>query len=253
MKLGKLPARFDKRTLQFKSIMKRILPPIPKEWDIDSQFSFQLPIPMFANDVHGDCVMAGTAHQTLRFEAIEQNQVINITDKDVLDQYFKESGGQDYGLVMLDHLQAWRNGWVVGSRKLLCLIIGGKRYGIDAFASIHPKEHNEVMAGIYLLTGLQVGLLLPLSAQDQVGKVWEVKDGPGSEPGSWGGHCVFVPSYNEQGPVCITWGAKQQMTWDFLDKTCDEAYVVVDAIDEWVENDSLDVEKLRGYLKEIGG
>jgi hypothetical protein len=30
---------------------------------------------MFANDYHGDCVIAGRAHQTLRFEDKEQNKM----------------------------------------------------------------------------------------------------------------------------------------------------------------------------------
>jgi hypothetical protein len=42
---------------------------------------------MFGNDVHGDCVIAGRAHQTLRFEDIEQGSVLMITDKEVLKEY----------------------------------------------------------------------------------------------------------------------------------------------------------------------
>jgi len=29
--------------------------------------------------------------------------------------------------------------------------------------------------------------------------------------------------------VCITWGKKQQMTWRWFDKYCDEAYAIFDA------------------------
>ena len=53
--------------------------------------------------------------------------------------------------------------------------------------------------------------------------------GPNAKPGSWGGHYVFVPGYTAAGPVCVTWGRKQQMTWDWLDKYCDEAYAIFDA------------------------
>ena len=38
---------------------------------------------MFANDTYGCCVISGRAHQSLRFEDIEQSKVIDITDKDI--------------------------------------------------------------------------------------------------------------------------------------------------------------------------
>ncbi len=46
--------------------------------------------------------MAGRARQTLRFEDIEQGSVLMISDKDVLREYFKETGGPDTGLIVLD-------------------------------------------------------------------------------------------------------------------------------------------------------
>ncbi len=62
---------------------------------------------MFANDVHGDCVIAARAHLTLRFEDIEQGSILMIKDQDVLKEYFKESGGADHGLNILDSLNEW--------------------------------------------------------------------------------------------------------------------------------------------------
>ena len=47
---------------------------------------------------------------------------------------------------------------------------------------------------------------------------------PASEPGSWAGDYIYVPGYTAQGPVCVTWGRKQQMTWAWLDEYCDEVY-----------------------------
>jgi hypothetical protein len=29
--------------------------------------------------------------------------------------------------------------------------------------------------------------------------------------------------------VCVTWGRKQQMTWAWFDRYCDEAYAIFDA------------------------
>jgi len=67
------------------------------------------------------------AHQTLRFELVEQGKVIHITDAKVEKEYFKETGGPDSGLVVLDSLKLWRKpGWRAA----------GKRYTIKAFAQI---------------------------------------------------------------------------------------------------------------------
>lgn len=98
LRLGKKPARFDKRTIQLKSIFK-VLPPIPDEFNIDSQYPFPIDNPMFGNDTYGDCVIAARAHMTRRFEAFEQNKLIQMTDKDILNEYWKESGGS--GMIMV--------------------------------------------------------------------------------------------------------------------------------------------------------
>ena len=46
--------------------------------------------------------------------------------------------------------------------------------------------------------GVYIGLALPVTAQTQ--DVWDVVAGGGAnaKKGSWGGHCVFVPKYDEQ-------------------------------------------------------
>jgi hypothetical protein len=81
-----------------------------------------------------------------------------------------------------------------------------------------------------LLTATYVGVSLPKSAQAQIqtGQPWDVVSGTSAVPNSWGGHCVMMPGYNATGQVCVTWGRKQQMSWAFFDKYCDEAYAIVD-------------------------
>jgi hypothetical protein len=248
-KLGKAPAKKDDRNFRMAALLKA-LPPVPQEWDFDTAHpKFHVPLPLFGNDVYGDCVLAGRAHQTLRFEAVEQKKVLSITEKDVLNEYWKEEGGRgpqyDNGLVVLDSLKLWRSkGWKVGART----------YSIDAFAQIDQKNAVEVKAAICLLTGAGAGLSLPTSARTQLdaGKPWDVTTGPDSTPNSWGGHYVFLSGYTEHGPVCVTWGRKQQMTWQFLTKYCDELYGIVDNKDRFLRKSPLDVKKLEQYLKEIG-
>ncbi|MGA2669804.1 MAG: hypothetical protein ABSF21_00045 [Dehalococcoidia bacterium] len=204
---------------------------------------------MYLNDIYGDCVIAGRAHMTLPFEKFQQGIQIQISDDEIKNEYFAETGGQDTGLVMLDSLNVWRKeGWTAG----------GKHYDIYAFASLDWTNHDEVRAAIYLLRGIYLGFQVPQSAIDQfnAGKIWDVVTPDG---GIQGGHCIYtfafidIVGYNEIGPVCMTWGRRQQMTWRFWDSQVDEAYVVIDNINKWQNpaTDPLDIPALVAYLNEI--
>jgi hypothetical protein len=239
-KLGKAEARRDSRNLRFRTILRA--QPLPASYDFDTKHP-GIPTPMFGNDDKGDCVMAGRAHQTLRFEDIEQGSVLMITDKDVLNEYFKETGGADSGLVVLDSLNEWRQtGWKVGK----------KNYKIQAYAEINPKSRSEVKQAIFADVGVGLGLQLPLSAQKQIqtGQPWTVTSGPDSKVGSWGGHYVYVPGYTSKGPVCVTWGRKQQIAWSWLTKYCDEAYAIFDAKDSF-KLKSIDTAKIQDFLESL--
>ncbi len=241
-KLGKSRTRPDQRNFLFAALFKGTVI-LPTEYDFDVTHP-GIPTPMFGNDVYGDCVMAGRAHQTLRFENLEQSRKLSITDKEVEREYFKESGGQDSGLVVLDSLNLWRQrGWIAAT----------KRYKIKAFAQINVAHRSEIKRGIYLDVGIGLGLKLPKSAsrQIQTGKPWEVVRGPTGAPGSWGGHYVYVPGYTKLGPVCVTWGRKQQMTWAFLDKYCDEAYAIIDAVDTAKKKKAINLIKLNKMLNAL--
>ena len=220
-KLGKAAARKDSRNLKFANVLRATLPSLPPSYDFDVTHT-GIPTPMFGNDTYGDCVIAGRAHQTLRFEDIEQGAVITITDNDVLKEYFEETGGPDTGLVVLDSLNLWRHkGWKAARNT----------YHIRACAEVDFANHDEVRQAIFADLGVGLGLQLPKSAQGQIqtGQPWDVTTGPDARPGSWGGHYVYVSGYSPNGPVCVTWGRKQQMTWAWLDKYCDEAYALFDA------------------------
>jgi len=239
-KLGKASAKKDKRNLKFATLLKAA--PLPSSYDFDTSHA-GIPTPMFSNDVHGDCVIAGRAHQTLRFEDIEQGSVLMITDKQVLKEYFKETGGPDTGLVVLDSIKLWRSkGWKLGK----------KTYKIQAFSEVDFKNHNQVRQAIYSDVGIGLGVQLPNSAKSQIqtGQPWDVATGPDAKPGSWGGHYIFVPGYTPAGPVCVTWGRKQQITWAWLDKYCDEAYAIFDAKDTF-KKAMIDKTKIKSFLKAL--
>lgn len=257
IRLGKHMFREDKRTLKLRTILKE-LPPIPENWNWDMQLGVDIPTPMFANDKYGCCVIAGRAHQTLRMEAKEQCSVLSITDDDVIKEYFRQTGGFDNGLVGLDSMVAWRNtGWIIPwKRTTWCRIArGANHYNIYAFAQVNHRNHAEVKAAIYLLMGVQLGVALPISAQQQLidGKPWDVVSGPDAAWGSWGFHMIYIPAYQTgAGLDCITWGKRQPLTWAFLDTYCDEMWASVDNRNNWMEDSPIDVKVLDTYLKQVG-
>jgi len=167
-----------------------------------------------------------------------------ITDKEVLKEYFKETGGADSGLVVLDSLNLWRQkGWKVGKHS----------YKIKAFAEVNFANKQQVRQAIYSDVGIGLGVQLPTAAQDQIqsGQPWDVTSGPDAVPGSWGGHYIFVPGYTPAGPVCVTWGRKQQMTWAWLNKYCDEAYAIFDAKNRFKKK-LISVARIDSFLSGLG-
>ena len=221
-KFGKKPAKRDTRNLKFGALLAKA-PKLPSSFDFDEK-NIAVPTPMYGNDDHGDCVIAGRAHQTLRFEYLERHQLLKVTEADVLRQWRKENGHTEDGLVVLDSLKLWRKkGWKAAGRTLK----------IKAFTELNLKKHEEIKRAIVMQVGVGIGLTLPFNALPlfQAGKPWDVGTGAGAKPDPDGGHYVYCPGYTQAGPVCVTWGRKQQLSWRFFDRYCDEAYAIVDEKD----------------------
>jgi hypothetical protein len=215
VRFGKKEAKRDARNFEFKSLVLRA-PPLPRAYDFDRRYA-AVPTPMFGNDLHGDCVIAGRAHQTLRFEYLEQRAVLEIRNEDVLREWHRENHDTEDGLAVLDSLKEWRTeGWRVGSRT----------YTIKAFAELDRKDHDEIRRAIVMQVGVGIGLSLPDSALPmfEEGRRWDVVSGPDSYPDPFNGHYVYCPAYAEDGP-------KHPMTWAFFERYCDEAYAMIDARD----------------------
>ncbi len=246
VRMGKLPARRDARNIAFAELVRKA-PRLPAEWDFDTEH-VAIPTPMFGNDVHGDCVIAGRAHQTLRFEWIEQSRKLAISTADVLREWRLENGNTEDGLVVLDSLKAWRTrGWEAA----------GRTYRIAAFTEVGRASRAEVKRAIVMQAGIGIGLLLPADALAQFdeGRPWDVSK---RDPTPVGGHYVYVVGYTRKGPVCVTWGKRQPMTWAFFERFCDEAYAIVDARDEALRRlaalgGALDLDRLAQRLGEAQG
>jgi hypothetical protein len=242
--LGKLPARKDKRTLQLKTILTASnLPPLLLLYDIDIVLAI-IDTAVYLNDQLGDCVEAGSAHAIQRFEKYECGCQPKLPDTDIRKQYFKETGGADEGLVLLDHLNLWRKEG---------LDFGGRNYKIYAFASIHWKDHKEVSYAIQLLRGAYLGFQVPKFFMDGFEAGKRSFDAQCKGKQIEGGHCVYACAFNKTGPVIVTWGARVQLTWKFWDKYVDEVYAIIDAPDPWVDApvNPLNISVLEGYLNSL--
>ena len=125
--------------------------------------------------------------------------------------------------------------------------MAGQHFKIKAFSKIDPINPEAIKRMIYIHVGVGLGFDLPESAITQFnhGQPWEVtRDKPANH-----GHYVYVPGYTKDGPVCVTSGRKQQMSWAFVDEYCDEAWAIIDDIDTPEKKRNLDEEKINEFLK----
>lgn len=212
-KLGKRPALHDERTLKLEQYTDS-LAPAPEACDLTGWIS---QLGMMVNDRIGDCTCAAVGHMVQAWTAENGHQVI-ISDDDIINMYSAVSGyvpgnaSTDNGAVVLHVLNYWRKTGLDG-------------HMLGAYAKLQLENRQDAMQAVYYFGSAYIGLRLPRSACKQT--VWSVPpeglQGVG-EPGSWGGHAVPLVAYNATGPVCITWGQLLQMTWDFYDAYCEEAY-----------------------------
>lgn len=226
MKLGRKAIKRDSRTLRMACYLTSALPapPVAVDWTKSiKKFG------MMKNDVLGDCTIAGCAHAIQVWSANIDSE-ITLFDSTV-ESYYEQWDGynpndpdSDQGGIELDVLNKWRK-------------LGLAGHDLLAYADpSSPVNLNEVRQAINLFGGVYIGLSLPLTAQSQ--DVWDVKGGSDARPGSWGGHCVFVPQYDAQSFTCITWGGLKTMTVAFWNKYCDEAHALLGA--DWINSGGLD-------------
>ncbi len=222
-KLGKKPKREDPRTLMLASYADLAeLPPVPGAYS----WSRNVPAwPMYMNDRLGDCTAAGAAHMLESWNAAA-GRSFEPRDDDVL-AFYEATGGydpanpaSDQGAVEIDVLNYWRKNGFAGHR-------------IAAYAAVNVQDQRELQAAIYLFGGVYAGVELPATAQRE--EIWGVPapdiNAPDGVPGSWGGHCVPLLDYWNQGADdfynCVTWGAVKRLTGDWLRTYCSECYAIV--------------------------
>lgn len=185
---------------------------------------------MMLNDQLGDCTCAALGHAIQDWTLNAKGQMVTLPDSDILDvykvvgDYVPGNESTDNGAVMLDVCKYWSHNPIAGH------VLGG-------FASLTPTDVNTVKEGIWLYGGIYAGVLLPKTAQSQT--VWMRTPGPlvgDAEPGSWGGHAIYILGYDEHYLTCISWGQPVRMTWEWFTAYCDEAYVMLSQ--DWISNNT---------------
>jgi hypothetical protein len=225
MRLGRKALKIDSRTLKMAKYLAAGLPPAPPSVDWTKSIAVW---GMMLNDQLGCCTIAGLGHaiQTWVSNSSAPNADLNVTDAEILkgyeefDNYNPQDPSTDRGGIELDVLTDFKKQGFAGAT-------------LSSFVSVNVKNLAEVRQAIDLFGGVYIGVELPLSAQGQA--TWDVVSpiSYANQAGSWGGHAVWVPKYDETSFTCITWGAPTPMTLAFWEAYVDEAYALLSP--QWVE------------------
>ncbi len=217
MKLGKRPYVYDRRHLQLARYLNlTVLPPVPDSFDFTPAVSDW---GMDGNDTAGDCPFAGADHQEKLWNGYTGKPYSSTADQ-VVKVYSQQTGyvpgdpNTDNGAYLIDVLKMWQQQGFLGHK-------------IDAFVQVATADLAMVRAALYLFGGLYAGVALPLSAQNA--QVWDCDGNYQGDkaPGSWGGHCVILASYDQEGFNCVTWGTLQYLTTAFLNGYFDELWAII--------------------------
>lgn len=242
VKLGKLPAVHDPRTLKMARYLTPGLPPPPSICDWSNNISAW---DAMLNDQIGDCAIAAPGHMIMVWTGL--NGVLKrIPDSDILTAYSAISGynprtgKNDNGCNMLQVLQYWQQTGIGGDK-------------IQAYGTINYQDEQAVKQAVYLFGGCYIGVQLPISAQGQ--STWDViapLHGSGA-PGSWGGHAIPIIAYDDQYYV-VSWGSLIPMTKAFYETYCDETYAALS--NDWLSSgkvapNSFDLSMLTADLSAI--
>jgi hypothetical protein len=250
VRLGKLEARTDRKTLRLATYVKPAeLPPIPSV--VDNTAKVRSSWGVLLNDQLGDCVPVAAIHWRQAASAMTGHEVVGTND--LAERTYEAVGGYrpgdpstDQGCVELDMMNYWRHVGLDGDR-------------IEGFVRVDADNLLLVKAAIYLFGGVIAGLSLPRTAEDQFSArlPWRIKTRSGAgAPNSWGGHGVPLLGYSRYRIKTPTWGVLEEMTWPFWTFYGDEAWAPlwrgwIDQVSKKAPN-GFDIDQLTADLSQFG-
>jgi hypothetical protein len=249
-KFGKQPAAPRPKDLAFSTFAATIkLPAVPSRFGHGGAYSDWK---MLGNDVYGNCVWAGAAHEHMLLNKVINHVDVAFDDGAVLSDYAAGAGfdpndpSTDNGTNVHDALSYRRNTGIVDA--------AGQRHKIGAYVALSPKDWQHLEQAAYIFGVVGVGFELPNSAQPQFDahEPWHRVAGAKHD----GGHYVPVVGsvHSSDQATAITWGRRQVFTKDFYEHYNDEAWAYVTP--EQLRGDGtglhgFDVEKLNKYLSAL--
>jgi hypothetical protein len=216
--LGKAPYVHDPRSLRLERYAVGL--PAPKPW-VNWALKAKQPWGMMLNSSLGDCTCAAAGHLVQSWSAAVGSE-ITLPDSDILAAYEAVGGyvpgnpSTDNGAAIADVLKYWQTTGVGGHK-------------IDAYLEVPQANHLLLRQAIELFGGLDIGVQLPLAAQN-LGNHWKMGSTSLSgdwAPGSWGGHSIAVLAFNSWSYICVSWGELIRIDVDFWNAYCDESWVAL--------------------------
>ncbi|WP_051193877.1 hypothetical protein [Nocardia jiangxiensis] len=185
---------------------------------------------MLGNDEVGDCVIAGSDHEAMLWNAAAGNPIPEFTTETALADYSAITGfnpadpTSDQGTDMATAAEYRKNTGMIDA--------AGNRHKIAAYLELEPGNLNELAAATYLFGAVGIGITVTDIAQEQfaAGKPWSFRLGGDV----MGGHYVPVVARRNGYFVVVTWGKLQKMTWAFYVQQSMRAIAYVS--DEYLHN-----------------
>lgn len=210
-KLGRKPARHDKRTFKLRAYLPT-LPPLPTTVDWGTKVTAWQ---FLLNDSLGDCTCACAGHMEMLWTS-DAGTLAVPADSDILTAYEAIGGYQpgnpatDQGCAVLDVLNYWRQNGIAG-RKIL------------AYATLELTDQQQIMAAIALFGCAYFGVNLTNAdiTANEAGQEWSA---PFNAADLIGGHAIPAVQYDADGVTFITWGARQRASWAWVLAHAEEAY-----------------------------
>lgn len=181
---------------------------------------------MLGNDDYGDCVLAGSDHETMLINNLAQGdkvgyEAVKFTAENALDDYGAitgfnpKTGAGDNGTEPRDAFKYRQKTGLIDAR--------GSRHKIAAYVSIPVTNIKDVLEAVFIFDAVGIGIEFPGSAMEQFnsGQPWDVVEGAQIE----GGHYIPIvgrPAAEQY--AIITWGKRQLMTEAFYQKYTQEAW-----------------------------
>jgi hypothetical protein len=211
-KLGKLGPQFPTALKELTAYATAPLPAPPPSVDWATNVSNW---PMDGNNQYGDCTMAAAAHMIQSWNAQVGLGNSVPSDQQVVQEYLQLTHGKDSGLVETNVLKTWQRSGLWDNH-----VVG--------YAPVNVHSLTTIQQAIAVFGGVYAGVQLPANAEQQFnnGKPWTLDAGWQQQPIA-GGHAIPLLGYDANWLYAITWGAVQQVAWDWWSTYADEAWAVL--------------------------